>query len=207
MISDAFTKKTVALVAAAPKAAAAAAAAAILNAATPESAEASALGSELGAVPPPQPAAEASKKRKRTTGSDVQISSGLPRKHESKRGGSESERLTRTLFAGNVPVATKARHLAQHFQAALGTDSSGSSATATVAAWATADAVAADSGTVEKSSNLTRDVECVRFRSVAIEPVAVTPGSDYKKMRRAAFIKGQLDTGRTAMNGGEGGLA
>ena len=82
------------------------------------------------------------------------------RKRENDGAAAESpERLARTLFIGNVPVGTKAKVIKQLCCKAAGHD---------------------------EASNTRCPVESVRFRSAPIAGMAVTPGSDYKDMRKVA---------------------
>ena len=103
-------------------------------------------------------------------------------------------RLARTLFVGNVPLRTTAQQLSRFFQHFVteklpnGVSAGGPAA-------------APEGGAPAARKGRSRDIESVRFRSVAIAGVAITPGGDFKAMLRAGFASKSFNPeGRDAMN-------
>jgi hypothetical protein len=128
------------------------------------------------------------------------------------------EKVARTVFVGNVPLALTAKKLASAIQKLLNAAAPAevaSPAAAAAAAGTTArpakKGTSAVSTAAEPASDavsatvdgLTRDIESVRFRSVPVSATAVTPGADYHAMVKAAVIQNKLDadSGRDSMNG------
>lgn len=132
----------------------------------------------------------------------------------------DEERLARTLFVGNVPLKVNAKTLARMFQRVVdeklhkdekpvslpsvpASDEKPAAITEEPKADDDSDdgeAAAAVAGETEKEKEkrqrkrMPRDIESVRFRSVAIAGLAVAPGSDFKAMRKAGFIKRNFDS-------------
>jgi hypothetical protein len=127
------------------------------------------------------------------------------------------EKLARTVFVGNVPLTATTKALELFIQTAINAKR-GLPAPAEAAAPTTksedkaakkstesnkeesgAGAEASESAVV---SSGTRDIQSIRFRNVPINPVAVAPGTNYRQMTKAAFIKGSIDSEHaSSMNG------
>ena len=132
------------------------------------------------------------------------------------------ERLARTVFVGNVPVKLSAKKLAKLFQKVVNEklhkdekppakqqkEEKEDAKPVDDADNSDGDDAGSEAGDADKASKdgkqshrYGRDIESVRFRSIAIQGIATKTGADFKAMRKAGFIKKSFDTeARDSMN-------
>lgn len=129
-------------------------------------------------------------RRKRSRGLDPGAAASEP-----------EERLARTVFVGNLPVKVKAAQVKRLFGSA---SDSGNAPSGSAAAGGAGDGSGGGDGDDDpyapRGLGIRSFIESVRFRSAALEPTAVAPGSTHKTMRKAAFIQGKFEEGRDNMN-------
>ena len=114
----------------------------------------------------------------------------------------DAERLSRTVFVGNVAAGTEQKALERFVLASVDFTAVTPVQSMTAETDVTgATLMGADNGVAPLVKGNRSPIESVRFRSIAIEPLAIAPGSDYKAMRKAAAITGTVTTERRAMNG------
>jgi hypothetical protein len=172
--------------------------------------------------PPAAPSVEETRKRQReaaeSAAAEEAARPAVHSKRQRREGGAAlreaPDRLARTLFVGNVPLAASRKRLSSIFVRHLAAARAAGSLPPLAPAEAEAEEAeegeeeeeeeedGAETGLKqkgEKKKGKGGDVESVRFRSVPIAKVAVAPGSSYKGMIRAAVATGARDGGAAAV--------
>eukprot|EP01138_Halocafeteria_seosinensis_P011720 gb/GECG01011977.1/.p1 GENE.gb/GECG01011977.1/~~gb/GECG01011977.1/.p1 ORF type:complete len:696 (+),score=170.44 gb/GECG01011977.1/:1-2088(+) len=117
------------------------------------------------------------------------------------------EATKRTVFIGNVDVSVKIKELAhwikQHIHEILGHDGLDAEKFKLEALNKRKEELAVNEDKSPENIELKKlqggggFVESIRFRSVPLQSVPVETGSDFKKMRKAAFIRGNFDRSKS----------